>query len=571
MIITCRKYQFALPPEPNERNYFSLENRTLIETIDLADYLTKDGLGTLRYAESKQDESNSQYIESGSFDIEVMNTIAGWGNLGEYINSDKLTDFFELNNFVEQFVFFVEIRESESSEILWAGVVRKEGIIFPKRNNEVLNITVLSLDKEFAEYYSSKNLVSFDNFPIVNMTFNLTGLRWTTLDWVFLKNFPNVNFTFTTPTFISDYRVAERGYFYAPLPDVLTRAGSTLSIMAGYEQFYLDNLDRYTYFNSIMLGMGWRWFFKGDTMYIQRRYDANNSITTLDFEDSFIGHGYSIQVENARKQVAVYGGEIYGARNQIIDTTSTVMNVQFTPSPYSTAAYYYLGGHAWHMFKEGQVMNNRHHPYSELNRIGSIYNVLHNGENITVADRAEEKGGQEGKLAMKTMNTVVYQGTILDDITTDVYSDAETVYIKPYRVSTANGFHLDLTQASSTNNQFYGLGNAYNGAQDAGNNGMYCLGTPATGLLRLNESTLLYDDYQHYVNSPEFRNNMKTYTGGSDKLVINATVSGIYNSVGARYEINNYPYAAIGGIVFIAESVEVDLLNNVTNLKLISV
>ena len=73
------------------------------------------------------------------------------------------------------------------------------------------------------------------------------------------------------------------------------------------------------------------------------------------------------------------------------------------------------------------------------------------------------------------------------------------------------------------------------------------------------------------MNTPEFQNNMKTYTGGSDKLVINATVSGIYNSVGARYQIDNYPYAAIGGIVFVAESVEVDLLNNVTNLKLISV
>lgn len=571
MIITCKKYQFTLPPEPNERNWFSLEAKTLISTIDLMDYLVKDGLGKLKYASARQDEANSQYIESGSFDIQVLNTNTGWGSLGEYINSDKLTDFFELNNFTEQFIFYVEVRESVSRVILWAGVVRKEGISFPERNKEVINITVLSLDKEFSDYYSNKNLVSFDDFPIVNMTFNLTGLRWTTLDWVFLKNFPNVNFAFSTPTFISDYRVAERGYFYSPLPDTLTRAGETLCIMAGYEQFYFDNLDRYTYFNSLMLGMGWRWFFKGDRMYIQRRYEETNSITTLDFEDTFLGHGYSHNTEVARKQVAVYAGEIYGARNSIIDTTSTVMNVQFTPSPYSIAAYYYLGGHAWHMFKEGQVMNNRHHPYSELKRIGSIYNVLHNGENITVADRAEKKGGQDGKLAMKTMNTVVYQGTILDDITTDVYSDAETVYIEPYRVSTANGFHLDLTQASSTNNQFYGNGNAYNGAQDAGNNGMYCLGTPATGLLRLNDTTFLYDDHQYYVNTPEFQNNMKTYTGGSDKLVINATVSGIYNSVGARYQIDNYPYAAIGGIVFVAESVEVDLLNNVTNLKLISV
>jgi hypothetical protein len=149
LIITCKKYQFTLPPEPNERNWFSYETKTLIETIDLMDYLVKDGLGKLKYASARQDEANSQYIESGSFDIQVLNTNTGWGSLGEYINSDKLTDFFELNNFTEQFIFYVEVRESVSRVILWAGVVRKEGISFPERNKEVINITVLSLDKEF--------------------------------------------------------------------------------------------------------------------------------------------------------------------------------------------------------------------------------------------------------------------------------------------------------------------------------------------------------------------------------------------------------------------------------------
>jgi len=571
LIITCKKYQFTLPPEPNERNWFSVETKTLIETIDLADYLIKDGLGKLKYASSRQDESNTQYIESGSVELKVLNMIEGWGSLGEYVTTDKLTDFFEFYNFTEQFIYKVEIREDERSDVIWAGIVRKEGISIPDRKSEVLEITILSLDKEFADYYSNKSLVSFDEFPEVNMTFQLAGLRFTTLDWVFLKNFPNVNFTFTTPTFISDYRVAERGYFYAPLNGVLTRAGSTLCLMAGYEQFYFDTLSRYEYFNSIMLGMGWRWYFKGDTMYIQRRYELENDVVQIDFEDSFIGHGVSHESINTIKQVAVYSGEIYGARNKIIDTESTVMNVQFVPSPYNTAAYYYLGGHAWHIYKEGALINNRHYPYSELFRIGSIYNVLHNGEIISVADRAELKGGQEGKLTIKTIDGVVYQGTILDDITTDSYDDLETITLKPYSVSEPNGFHLDLTQASSSNNQFYGNGNAYNAAQDAGNNGMYCLGTPATGLLKFNDTSLTYDDYSYYVNGDEFKHNMKTYTGGTDKIIINCVVNGIYSTVGARYQIANYPYAAIAGIVFVAESVEIDLINNVTTLKLISV
>jgi hypothetical protein len=130
---------------------------------------------------------------------------------------------------------------------------------------------------------------------------------------------------------------------------------------------------------------------------------------------------------------------------------------------------------------------------------------------------------------------------------------------------------LDLTQASSTNNQFYGNGNAYNAAQDAGNNGIYAIGTPATGLLRYNSSTAKYEDYNWYLHTQEFQDNMKTYTGGTDKIIINCVVNGIYSTVGARYQIANYPYAAIAGIVFVAESVEIDLINNVTTLKLISV
>jgi hypothetical protein len=64
---------------------------------------------------------------------------------------------------------------------------------------------------------------------------------------------------------------------------------------------------------------------------------------------------------------------------------------------------------------------------------------------------------------------------------------------------------------------------------------------------------------------------MKTYTGGSDKLIMNCVVNGIYNNPGERFQIANYPYSPIAGINFIAENVEIDLINNVTTLTLKSV
>ena len=244
------------------------------------------------------------------------------------------------------------------------------------------------------------------------------------------------------------------------------------------------------------------------------------------------------------------------------------------PSPFNQAAYYYLGGHTWKIYKDGYTAGNYNLPYSDLKRIGSIYNILHNGENITVADRAEEKGGQEGKLTMKKIKNVRYQWDALANIETFSFPDNETVYLKPYCVSGNNGFHLDLTQASSTNNQFYGNGNAYNAAQDAGLNGMYSRGTPATCMLKYDTATGKYEDYYYYTRTFRFENNMKTYTGGSDKLMIkcllNGTGSGVYSLVGNRYTIENYPYENIGGIVFTAEEIEIDLINNVTTLSLMS-
>lgn len=217
MIITCKKYQFTLPPDPENRNYFSDDAKTLITEIDLADYLMKDGLGKISYANSKIDESNAQYYETGTVDLKLSNTNTGWGSLGEYINSDKLTDFFELNNFTEQFVFYVEIRQVESDRILFTGVIRKDGISFTDRANEILDIMVLGLEKEFADYYSNLPLVPFSDLPVENMNFTLDGLQFANLGWVFIKNLSNVQFAFGSDPVVTKYRVANRGYFYAPL------------------------------------------------------------------------------------------------------------------------------------------------------------------------------------------------------------------------------------------------------------------------------------------------------------------------------------------------------------------
>ena len=46
-------------------------------------------------------------------------------------------------------MFTLEIREDDRSDNIFVGVIRKDGMKFSNRANEVFQVTALSLDKEF--------------------------------------------------------------------------------------------------------------------------------------------------------------------------------------------------------------------------------------------------------------------------------------------------------------------------------------------------------------------------------------------------------------------------------------
>lgn len=582
MKITCYKYQFANGTDLAEQNYFSNAVKTLAGTLDLEDYLVKDGLGKITYSRQAIDESNSLFIEAGTVQLQLSNTLSGWGSLGEYIESTetRLHDFFEMENRSQSFLFVVDIRNSDREDNLFYGVIRQDAVRFQERTTEIIEATVLSLDKEFADYYGNEELIAPADIPgITSIYINLTGLTFHLLTDAIRSNFPNANFTPGSGHFMASYLMADRAYIYSP--QSYLRGTPDLKLLSGYESFYLDKLDRFTWLNSLCLSMGWKWFFRNGSLQIQKLYNDEDDVNTLDASD-FISHSYYVETNKAIRNVAIEAGEYYGVTADVISTVSTPVHVLFTGSQPGVIdnKYYYLGGMNYKVYDgSNNPVSNDHTPFRQLQlttfpgnfpkiRIGvHFYAIYHNYEQVKVIHQTQA----EDKLRLKIISNIISLFQAEANTATQSYNDAQTLRLKPYIPSHANSTHLDISQARTSNNQFYGNGNAYNPAQDPGVNGMYVRGNPGYSLLKFVSADTVYEDYNHYTNSQEFYNNMKTLIGGSNNAVIEAEVSGIYDNVGELFNITNYPYSNIDGVEFIADNIEIDLINQTTKLTLKSI
>lgn len=576
MILLCKKYQYGYLPDYKSRNYFNTLERTYIGEIDLADYLIKDGLSEITYSQIAVDENNAMHYETGSVELTLSNTLTGYGSTAGYtrLSETFLHEFFEIENYTDAFLFTLEIREDDRSDNIFVGVIRKDGMKFSNRANEVFQVMALSLDKEFELYFSDSEIPPFTDIPGASISIELEkpGQNYANLSDVLRVMFAGVSLAVDSSHFINDYYVAQRGYIYSPVPTAM-RDKNYLAIPAGYESFYLDKIDKFTYFNSLLMSMGWVWGFEAEHLHIKKLRDTTEDVTEINYVDDFISHSVTYEERNAIRNVVIDGVEYYGARNAIIDDTSTAMNLQFFETWYGIQGlkYYYLGGLNHKIYSSGVVNpgTNSNTPFKEL-RVrgivgGAVYDRFFDDDSISVEDETD----LSGKYRRKFINDIALTNWYaVDSLGFETIDDKNTIYLKPYINSGTNGTHLDITQARTTNNQFYGLGNAYNPAQDPGVNGIYSRGNPASSMLK-HAGSQVYEDYEYYCNSAEFRNNMSMLTGRGDRLRIECVLDGIYTGFNSLYQIEDYPYHTIGADLFKAEKTSIDLINNSTKLSLV--
>lgn len=561
MKLEVTKYESGSGVATEEVNYFSELPRSVIGTIDLTDYLLAGGLSEISYATNKVDSDNGFYLEAGEVSLKCSNILDGWGSLGEYISLSEtsLIEFFDFYNSSNKYFWKLQIWNDDRETPIWAGAIKRENISLSNRSDEIVNITAVSLDKEFSEYFSQKTLLGFDNFEVVtSVILNLTGLQLARLSNVIASNFPGVIFNFQSDGthFVNNYYVADKSYIYAPLTTPLTNGSDTLVIKAGYDPFVLQEVDRFTWLHDVCKGMGWKLLFYDEKVIIEQRSSLTDTATTLDFNTDFIAHGVqSVEVTNIQT-VIIEDGEYYGGNNSELEE-STATNIIDEDE-----VYHYIGGNDAKVYSDVFDNVNWNTPFRRL-FIPLLQYVRIFQEWIMFKEAPDSPANKQifnQYLALDYNNPFQYQKLTANDSNT---LRLDLVTNSSYPTS------LDLTLPRTTNANIYGNGNSYSSAHDSGDNGIYMYGNPCHALIRFDTDLNRFETYEVYCNSEQFRKNFSTITGTGNKLNLDVTIDGVVNTIDSIYGIDNYPYKEIGGWRFGVTDVSIDLLNQTSNLKLV--
>lgn len=569
MKIICSKYNFANTVEYSEISPFSDERETTRDSIDLYPYLLQNGLSQISIPKKEIDENNSMYIEAGNVTLSLTNTLSGYGDVNNYLNLSEtlLTDFFGYYT-TDRAYTKVDIYDNDDNN-LFTGVIRKQDIAFDERSSEVMNIIVRSIDKEFADYYSNKPLISFPEIP----NYQFTGIAYAGLNFAYAsdvikRNFLKVTFNFQSDIthFLYDYIVAGKPYIFFPQNNLVQGAGTTLILKTGYDSFHYDVCSAYTYFNSMLLSMGWKWYFKGGICHIEKLADNDRQIHTIDYAD-ILSHGINNELKAPITAVNIDNGEYYGNISDEIQTESRAMNLLS-----EDGNYYYLGGRSQIVYSsQGEFYQiNEERPFRQLNWLVSQSRY---GRVFFGWDFHTEKSDDNVSDKLRVRNYFGLDSGWTFQYLVKNYVLNNTLRFFPHIPSTENSAVLNLELARTTNSAYYGNGNAHPATYGVGslNAGVYYRGNAGSGMLKYDLATLKYTPYDYYVKTPEFQANMETYITKDLADRINITVDGIISDFDKNYQISNYPYANYQSKVWTYEDVTFDILNNTTSLKLISI
>lgn len=574
MKLICDIYNYADAVEYIDINYFSPVREDTRERIDLYDYLIVNGISNISLAKSQRSETDSKfYIEAGNVSLKLSNTLIGYSDVNNYANLTEvlLTEFFQYNTNSKRLFKLTVYDDNDNS--LFTGFFRKQNIGFEDRSSEIMTIDVVGIEKEFVSYFSNQKLIDYSQVvPNTYFNFNFQGLQFATLMNVLINNMPTVNFEFVNNTlhFLKNYIVAIRPYIYSPVNN-LESFSSTLVLKSGYEQFQLDGTDIYSYFNSLITPMGWKWFFKGEQLYIEKRSDRDKAVTVIDYND-VISHSFIKNVEVPIENVIINNGEWYGhdPENFVVSQAMNLIDSQ--------GLYQYLGGESAVRYIEGNVgifgsRANVTRPFGGLTLTGNIlnYHYERNFDNYSfsiVHDDTEDYERFRFYFGVQPGWTYQYQ--------IESYNKSNTVVIDPVIPSshTTAVLNLESARSTATSGGYYGNGNAYVGVTAVYNSNvssMYYRGNPASSMLRYDIGRDVYIQYDDHVRSEEFRDSLKTYTNDEDVIRIELQVNGLLTDYDTDYKIENYPYENYADKRFTYENLEYDINTNTTLINLVSV
>ena len=556
MRIEVTKYYFYNNEDKNI-NFFTGVYSTG-PTIDLYDYLIKDGLSEFAYEIEGVDSENSIYAKCSNVTLTCK---------GDIYNGTKLIDYFELylqNKYIRFKINFYD----EDDILFYTGIITTDGIEISDLRDDLLSITVLGYEKEFKD--------GFANFPLLNMSgvngdlppgtpLNLAGLDFKTAERIINYNFTNQILSEDSKVFLRDYFIADNPYTYAYANGTTSRfedySINTFHIKTGYNSFYRDAIDRFAWFDSLCLSMGWVWFFHLGKLVVQERRDNDFPIKHIDYNELIIRNGLTNRVEQFQcSNVAITSGEYADSGN----TSNRLFGYN-----YNALTRYSLAGTQTTMYSNVNDYDNRQRPFAYLTYHAGILGIAYYDLNPALHHIARQETEDNYSYILSSYYVIPFTEP---DVTRFKFDKKKTITINPYICSKKNAGGINIANArNNTAPRYYGNGNFYNYTEiDSELNqyeGLYT-GHAGHSVVTYNSVTGKLQTYEFYSQSENFKANFKKFVKTNEDVILEIEVAELITNPLQRIHIDNFPYYDIDSKDFIIESLSFNYFDKTTILKI---
>lgn len=549
MKILCKKYQFNSNIEIQEVNFFTADNNnTLLQTIDLYDYLVKQSLSPIEISVETVDDNQKLFYETSNVTLKCFNKIVN-GNV-------TLANFFQLYNQDSYFKYLINIEYNNN--IVYTGILYPENIKMLDREQEIIDLSIVGLEKEFKEYYSNKYIPSLPaNETALPTQFVLPGFNSSELGY-------HLRHTFFNSPYITNIKLIGIGLYYIIHQPYLYRPdnrfiNNEVFVKTGYKCYQRDEFNLYEFFKSICLSMGWVWYFDNREMIIRNRYDVNNfPVLEIDYNEKFEKH----DVENQFSDI--------GADNVMIDDGEFWSNgYLLTPTNGHTLKEIDITGSRRIVLSDKNVDTVTTNPFRQLKFISTSYE-------INYSDFKVYKFGEENLTNINLKEVYCYPSSDPLNIIENnkSYNASMTLKVNPIINSRNQAGLINITQArTAPNGDNYGYGNYFTTNISLSDNTFAYRGNPGNCLVRYNtESTHLNENYQHYITTEAFKNNFRPLLKSKLQLLLTIEYDGVLTNPSYIVKIKNYPYSnSVHDYTFSVQKIKYDLINKKTFLSIVKI
>lgn len=552
MKLICKKYQWTETTNESDVNFFSEVVPTFISEIDLYDYLIQGSAGNISYDFNGVDENNSLFYNGSNFSFQCINDI--------YENNEKLIDYFEIYNANDYVRYKLDVY-NDSDVLIYTAIILKNGISIDNREDAILNILAVGYEKEFSEYYKDKIITAPYLIPTSINLFSGGRCKLLSLQNVLYKNFPNVNFGFFVNP-LTD--ITAKWYFalqpYTYSPHASAYEDNIFECKAGYESFYIDKINRFELLNSVCLALGWKWYFYLGVLKITENISNELTEYEIDYNRTFMSHSLINDVNNFQNEyVIVKGGKYYA--NYEANALRPLSIFITTQSQTFT-----LQGQRNYIFAYDGNNNLELRPYRTLSfNGGSQYLVSYANH---TSNRLKQINDYTYSFDYEKLETNNVSPFTLNLTPKSIFK-SKAVEINVTESSQNTGGQIDLQNARSNTGRYYGDGNSYGSSGDLTNNMFGYTGTIGESMTRKTGS--VYMMYESYLRLPETANNFRVYMKTKNKLILDVKIYDVITNPEQYITISNYPFYNFDNKQFAIAGLSFNMIENVTNLKLIEI